>query len=148
MRPVPFKGNIIIWNIPDDFTEGQLAALFDDYGLVLGAKIDRFPYEPGRTARGLVDLAPAKAIDAAIEALDGSRVDTHKLKVRRVPEAAPKPPKAPKPRPAIPAAAYVAPSSHAVRPTVPAAEVVSTPVAPRKPVVEYLNRRKFALPAR
>lgn len=149
MRPVPFKGNIIIWNIPEDFTEGQLAALFDEYGLVLGAKIDRFPAEPGRTARGLVDLAPAKAIDAAVEALDGSRVEEHKLKVRRVPESAPKPPKPPKARPAPPA--YAAPSSHATRPMLPSAamaEVVSTPVAPRKPIVEFVTRRKFAIPAR
>src|SRR5215469_10216805 len=94
MRAAPFKGNIIVWNMPDDFTEGQLAALFDEFGLVLGAKIDRFPYEPGRTARGLVDLAPAKAVDAAIEALDGARIEASKLKVRKVPEAAPRAPKA------------------------------------------------------
>jgi hypothetical protein len=140
MRPAPFKGNIIVWNMPDDFTEGQLAALFDEFGLVLGAKIDRFPYEPGRTARGLVDLAPAKALDAAVEALDGARVEAHKLKVRRVPDAPaePKPMAAQRPRPSVPQPLQAA---------APADDSVRAPVAPRKPIVEYrsLSARKFAL---
>jgi RNA recognition motif-containing protein len=137
MRPAPFKGNIIVWNIPDDFTETQLATLFDEHGLVLGAKIDRFPEEPGRTARGLVDLAPAKAVEAAIEALDGFRVEARKLKVRKVPDPAPQPRKE---RPA--AAVSRSPS----RPVAPVAETVHAPVAPRRPIVEYrtLSARKFA----
>jgi hypothetical protein len=154
MRAAPFKGNIIIWNMPDDFTEAQLAALFDEFGLVLGAKIDRFPYEPGRTARGLVDLAPAKAVDKAIEALDGTRVEAAKLKVRRVPDAPPRPPKA-KPA-AAPGAEAQAQQRRPLpqRPLPPAhgeaphgESMVSTPVAPRKPIVEYrsLSARKFAV---
>jgi RNA recognition motif-containing protein len=144
MRPAPFKANIIIWNIPEDFTDGQLAALFDEYGLVVGAKIDRWPNEPGRTARGLVDLAPTKAVDTAIEALDGSRIEQHKLKVRRVPDP---PPKAKaKPREANGDAAR-APRPGAPRPTGPSAPrpmtmtegepSVSAPRPPRKPIVEY-----------
>jgi RNA recognition motif-containing protein len=137
MRPTPFKGNIIVWNIPDDFTEGQLATLFDDHGLVLGAKIDRFPEEPGRTARGLIDLAPAKAIEAAIEALDGFRIEAHKLKVRKVPESAPRPRKE---RPAASA------GQTPLRAPIAADEMVRAPVAPRRPIVEYrsLSARKFA----
>jgi len=140
MRPVPFKGNIIVWNIPADFTEGQLATLFDEHGLVLGAKIDRFPEEPGRTARGLIDLAPAKAVDAAIEALDGFRVEAHKLKVRKVPEAAPKPRKE---RPVVAGAAASRTPLHS---PLRVEETVRAPVAPRRPIVEYrsLSVRKFA----
>jgi len=148
MRAAPFKGNIIIWNMPDDFTEAQLAALFDEFGLVLGAKIDRFPHEPGRTARGLVDLAPAKAVDKAIEALDGTRVEAAKLKVRRVPDAPPRPPKA-KPAAAPGAEAQAARRPLPQRPMASARgeAVVSAPVAPRKPIVEYrsLSARKFAV---
>jgi len=149
MRSAPFKGNIIVWNLPEVFSEAQLAALFDDYGLVLGAKIDRFPYEPGRTARGLVDLAPAKAVDAAVEALDGFKVEAQRLKVRKVPESqkAAKPPK-----PAAPAQAVtVAPrplSLSKTGPATPAGEpTVRAPVAPRKPVVEYrsLPSRRLAM---
>jgi hypothetical protein len=128
MRAIPFKGNIIVWNLPEEFSEGQLAALFDEHGLVVGAKIDRWPHEPARAARGLVDLAPAKAVAAAIAALDGAWVDSCKLKVRAVPEAPPRPKAAPKPP----------------------APVVSTPVPPRrKPVVEYrsLPSRRFAPPS-
>src|SRR5271168_3162563 len=135
MRPAPFKANIIIWNIPEDFTDGQLAALFDDYGLVVGAKIDRWPNEPGRTARGLVDLAPAKAVDTAIEALDGSRIEQHKLKVRRVPEPPPRPKK--QPRQATGEAGRPA-RSGASRPSAPLPNLdiepsVSAPRPPRKP---------------
>ncbi len=144
MRPAPFKANIIIWNIPEDFTDGQLASLFDDYGLVVGAKIDRWPNEPGRTARGLVDLAPAKAVEAAIEALDGSRIEQHKLKVRRVPEPPPRP-KNNKPRPATGEAGRPTRLS-AARPSAPLPNLdiepsENAPRAPRKPIVEYRTTR-------
>jgi RNA recognition motif-containing protein len=147
MRAAPFKANIIIWNIPEDFTDGQLASLFDDYGLVVGAKIDRWPNEPGRTARGLVDLAPAKAVEAAIEALDGSRIEQHKLKVRRVPEPPPRPKKA---RPATGEAPrpsrLSAPRPAASRPSAPLPNLdvepsENAPRAPRKPIVEYRTSR-------
>lgn len=152
MRPAPFKANIIIWNIPEDFTEGQLATLFDDYGLVLGAKIDRFPEDPGRAARGLIDLAPAKAVDKAVEAVDGSRVEQHKLKVRKVPEAPPrvKEPKEKRPRaagePGRPPRLSV-PRPSAARSDASGEPSVSAPQAPRKPVVEYrsLPSRRLTL---
>jgi RNA recognition motif-containing protein len=153
MRPAPFKANIIIWNIPEDFTDGQLASLFDDYGLVVGAKIDRWPNEPGRTARGLVDLAPAKAVDTAIEALDGSRIEQHKLKVRRVPDPPPRP-KNNKPRPAPGDASrpsrLSAPRPGAARPSAPLPNLdvepsENAPRAPRKPIVEYRTSRSRRL---
>ena len=84
---VAFKGNIIVWNLPEDFTDAELAALFDDHGLVLGAKISRRQAAADGRPRGLVDLAPAKAVDAAVESLDGRIVGEQKLRVRRVREA-------------------------------------------------------------
>lgn len=84
MRPPrPFKGNVIVWNLPDHFTGADVAALFDEHGLVLGATVKHWPDEPGRHPRGLVDLAPDAAVERAIVALDGSAVDGHALKVRR-----------------------------------------------------------------
>ncbi len=41
MRMAPFRGNIVVTNMPEDFTGSALAALFDDFGLVLGAVIER-----------------------------------------------------------------------------------------------------------
>lgn len=87
MRPPQFKGNVIIWNLPDQFSGADLAAMFDDYGLVLGASVKHWPNEPERNPRGLVDLAPDAAVERAIAALDGSIVGTQKIKVRRAHEA-------------------------------------------------------------
>lgn len=96
MRAPRFKGNVIIWNLPPEFTASDVAALFDDYGLVLGATVKRWDDAPDRGPRGLVDLAPEPAVRRAIEALDGSTVGTRKIKVRRVQEAV-KPPASPRP---------------------------------------------------
>jgi RNA recognition motif-containing protein len=86
MRPAPFKGNIIVTNFPDDFTGASLAALFDDYGLVLGAVIERPQGASARAPRGMVSLAPPKAVEAAIESLDGQVIGSRHLKVRKAPE--------------------------------------------------------------
>ena len=82
-------------------------------------------------------------MDTAIEALDGSRIEQHKLKVRRVPDPPPKPKAKPReasgaagraPRPSAPHAG--APS--APRPMMAESEPsVSAPRPPRKPIVEY-----------
>jgi len=98
MRPAPFKGNIIVTNFPDDFTGAALAALFDDYGLVLGAVIERPQGDSNRAARGMVSLAPPKAVETAIGALDGQVIGSRHLKVRKAPEK-PKRPAGPKPAP-------------------------------------------------
>jgi len=99
MRAAPFKGNIVVTNMPEDFTGSTLAALFDDFGLVIGAVIERPNGDEARAPRGLVALAPPSAVEAAIESLDGQVIGSRHLKVRKAPEPpkrAPKKPGAPK----------------------------------------------------
>ncbi|HLI20424.1 MAG TPA: RNA-binding protein [Stellaceae bacterium] len=86
MRAAQFKGNIVVTNMPENFTGAALAALFDDYGLVLGAVIEHPQGDVERTPRGLVSLAPPSAVEAAIESLDGQVIDSRHLKVRKAPE--------------------------------------------------------------
>lgn len=80
MRAPIFHGNVVVSNLPDGFSAVQLAALFDEFGLVLGAEIDR-----NRRDRGSVILAPEPAVEKAIETLCGQIVAAKKLKVSRAP---------------------------------------------------------------
>lgn len=86
MRPAPFKGNIVVTNMPESFTGSALAALFDDFGLVLGAVIEHPNGDTERAPRGLVSLAPPSAVETAIQSLDGQVIDSRHLKVRKAPE--------------------------------------------------------------
>jgi RNA recognition motif-containing protein len=86
MRAAQFKGNIVVTNMPENFTGTALAALFDDYGLVLGAVIERAQGATERAPRGLVSLAPPSAVETAIQSLDGQVIDSRHLKVRKAPE--------------------------------------------------------------
>lgn len=86
MRAAQFKGNIVVTNMPENFTGAALAALFDDYGLVLGAVIEHPQGDVERAPRGLVSLAPPSAVEAAIQSLDGQVIDSRHLKVRKAPE--------------------------------------------------------------
>ena len=101
MRGV-FRGNIVVSNLPEGFAEGDLAALFDPYGLVLGARIDKEHPDPVQARRGIVALAPATRVEEAVKALHGSRIDAYKLKVRRLPEPPPAPPRQRRERPSAP----------------------------------------------
>ena len=85
MRRTPFAANIIVSNLPDSFSGGELASLFDDFGLVLGAVIDRPGGGGSAAARGMVNLAPPKAVETAISSLDGKVVESHHLRVRKAP---------------------------------------------------------------
>jgi len=133
MRAAPFKGNILVTNMPDDFTGAALAALFDDFGLVIGAVIERAQGEDGHAPRGLVSLAPPSAVDAAIQSLDGQVIGAHHLRVRKAPEqpkrAGPKKAVAPKrpPRAPVPPRAAATPSNFTQMPPA---------VVRRAPVVE------------
>jgi RNA recognition motif-containing protein len=86
MRAAQFKGNIVVTNMPENFTGAALAALFDDYGLVLGAVIEHPHGDTERAPRGLVSLAPPSAVETAIQSLDGQVIDSRHLKVRKAPE--------------------------------------------------------------
>ncbi|GGF30056.1 hypothetical protein GCM10011611_40170 [Aliidongia dinghuensis] len=109
MRPVPFKGNLIVTNLPDDMTAPKLADLFEDYGIVIGAEIRQIPANSGQARIGVVALAPDGAVEKAISAVDRTMVGKRKIKVGRAKPPAPKSAKAaaaasrPKPAP-MPAA--------------------------------------------
>jgi hypothetical protein len=96
MRGV-FRGNIVVSNLPEGFADGDLAALFDPYGLVLGARIDRDHPDPVQARRGIVALAPATRVEEAVKAMHGQRIDAYRLKVKKLPEPPPSAPRQPKP---------------------------------------------------
>jgi RNA recognition motif-containing protein len=83
MRPSNFQGNIHIINFPISTTAAELAALFDDYGLVLGAHIKTIASDGGHLRLGIVAMAPDNAADKAIEALQGHVLGGQKLKLKR-----------------------------------------------------------------
>jgi hypothetical protein len=131
--------------------------LFDAYGLVLGAKVERWHDRPGG-AQGMVDLAPATSVAKAIEALNGQTLAGNKIAVRPAPVRT-KPKLAPSQRPAAPA-----PPRPAMSPRTPRLEPnpmagygeraapsysVSRPQASRQVVVEYrAPSRRIAVPPR
>lgn len=154
MRAPVFKGNVVVSNLPATVTANDLADLFDQYGLVLGAKIERWHNRPGG-AQGMVDLAPDTSVDKAIAALHGHMLGTSKLSVRRVPKPAAKPKSAgPKRAPMAAAPAPRAPLSTpvAARPApaaVPSSVAFPAQPAPvRKVVVEYRTPRRVTIPPR
>jgi RNA recognition motif-containing protein len=83
MRPSNFQGNIHIINFPSSTSAAELAELFDDFGLVLGAHIKSIPSTGGHLRLGIVSLAPDKVADKAIEALQGYQLGGQKLKLKR-----------------------------------------------------------------
>ncbi|HEV8014992.1 MAG TPA: hypothetical protein VGP48_05645 [Stellaceae bacterium] len=144
MRAAQFKGNIVVTNMPESFTGAALAALFDDYGLVLGAVIERSQGASERAPRGLVSLAPPSAVETAIQSLDGQVIDSRHLKVRKAPE--------PKKRAAGPKLG--APPRRSARPEAPRVSptVSSSSFAPAAPVVvrraPVVERRSLGAPTK
>ena len=146
MRPVPFKGNLIVTNLPDDMTAPKLADLFEEYGVVIGAEIRQIPANAGPATIGVVALAPEGAVDKAISAIDRTMVGARKIKVGRAKPQAPKPPKAaPKAPLAVAAPRPASAPLSAPRPFV--AETLDGKMAApatktaRAVVIEYKNRR-------
>jgi RNA recognition motif-containing protein len=147
MRAAQFKGNIVVTNMPENFTGSALAALFDDYGLVLGAVIEHPQGDTERAPRGLVSLAPPSAVETAIQSLDGQVIDSRHLKVRKAPEPKKRAPGQAKPagarrppRPEMPRAAAPAATAAAMADYAPAPVVVR-----RAPIVE---RRSLGAPTK
>jgi RNA recognition motif-containing protein len=147
MRPANFQGNIHIINFPPETTAAELAALFDDYGLVLGAHIKRIPQESGSLRLGIVAIAPNEAADKAIEALQGHVLGGQKLKLKRaVPPV--KGERKPAPRRQDRPAGMERPMGDrpmSERPTLSASRERFPAMAPQEPprkvIVEYRNRR-------
>jgi len=127
-------------------TADDLADLFDQYGLVLGAKIERWHDRPGG-AQGMVDLAPDTSVDKAIEALHGSMVGTHKLAVRRAPKPTAKAKKPAAQRTSTPVSFAVAKEPMA-RPAGTPLTFPASAAPVRKVVVEYRTPRRIVLPPR
>ena len=127
MRADRFMGNVFVANLPREFTDEQLAEIFDPYGIVVGALIARDPVTKQSKGCGLVNIAQSGAIDRAIKGLNGTSVGGRKIEVR-----------AADPDMAI----SVRSDRPAPRPPSPAATVITS--RPRRPVqVEYrsLSRR-------
>lgn len=144
MRAAQFKGNIVVTNMPENFTGSALAALFDDFGLVLGAVIEHPNGDTERAPRGLVSLAPPSAVETAIQSLDGQVIDSRHLKVRKAPEPKKRAPGA------KPAQARRAPRTDMPRAAAPAAAAMAdyspAPVVVRRaPIVE---RRSLGAPTK
>ena len=135
MRPVPFKGNLIVTNLPDDMTAPKLADLFEEYGIVIGAEIRQIPANAGPATIGVVALAPDGAVEKAISAVDKSMIGTRKIKVGRAKPQAPRAKASPK-------AAAAAPSRPAA-----AAPKASTPAPTPRPYVAEAYDGKMAAPA-
>ena len=83
MRPSNFQGNIHVINFPSSTSAAELAELFDEFGLVMGAHIKSIPSTGGHLRLGIVSLAPDKVADKAIEALQGYQLGGQKLKLKR-----------------------------------------------------------------
>lgn len=143
MRQTKFRGNVFVANLPNSYTDEDLARLFDDYGIVVGAFLARDAATRASKGCGLVNIAPPRAAEAAIAALNGSTVGGRKIEVRiATPGMAitiPKPPRHPSapPRPSLrdePGFAERGDASFQPRPP--------RPAAARPVVVEYRNRFK------
>jgi len=97
MRKQTFRGNVFVANLPQGFTDADLAEIFDAFGLVIGALLARDGKTGAAKTHGLVDIAPDRAADAAIAAMNGTVIDGSQIEVRRadpamsitVPSAAP-----------------------------------------------------------
>ena len=98
MRQTKFRGNVFVANLPHAFNDEQLAQLFDSYGLVLGACLARDAATAASKGCGLVNVAPPRAAEAAIAALNGATVAGRRIEVRAAaPDMAislPRPPRA------------------------------------------------------
>lgn len=101
MRTEKIRGNVFVANLPRGFSDEALAEAFDPYGIVLNAYIARDPVTGETQGHGLVQIAPDKAADKAIEALNATRVGGRRIEARRAdPDMGitpPKPKHAPRP---------------------------------------------------
>lgn len=84
MRYRPPSANILVSNLPEDLTANDLAELFDEFGLVLNARIGGRS-DPKLPPRGFIDLAPTASVERAVSSLNGRVVRSRKLKVSKLP---------------------------------------------------------------
>ncbi len=82
MRSDKFSGNVFVANLPKDFTDNQLAEIFDPFGMVIGALIARDPLTGESKGCGLVNIAQTGAIERAVSGLNGQKVGGRRIEVR------------------------------------------------------------------
>lgn len=82
MRADKFHGNVFIANLPKDFTDTQVAEIFDPYGMVIGAMIARDAVTGESKGCALVNIAPVAAGERAVKALNGKTVGGRRVEVR------------------------------------------------------------------
>lgn len=83
MRPDKIRGNVFVANLPRGFTDAELAEAFDPYGVVLIAHIARDPATGETQGHGLVQIAPDRAAEKAIEGLNATRLGGRRIEARR-----------------------------------------------------------------
>src|SRR5215470_11222747 len=82
MRKQTFRGNVFVANLPQGFTDADLAQIFDAFGLVIGALLARDSKTGALKTHGLVDIAPQRAADAAVAAMNGTVIGGSQIEVR------------------------------------------------------------------
>lgn len=82
MRPMKFRGNVFVANLPKGMKDEQLAEAFDRFGLVLGAFVARDSANGTTKGHGLVNIAPQRAAADAVEAMNGMEIGRRKIEVR------------------------------------------------------------------
>ena len=83
MRPDKIRGNVFVANLPRGFTDAQLAEAFDPYGIVLSAHLARDPATGETLAHGLVQLAPDRAVEAAVAGVNETGIAGRRIEARR-----------------------------------------------------------------
>src|SRR5258708_35250091 len=79
MRQQKFRGNVFVANLPKGYTDEQLAAAFDPFGIVVGAFLARDPATGTSKRYGLVSIAPERAATAAVAAMNGTEIGGRRL---------------------------------------------------------------------
>jgi len=82
MRKQKFRGNLFVANLPQGYTDEELAKAFDPYGIVISAFLARDPKTGAPKTHGLVNIAPDRAAKEAAAALNGSQVGGRHIEVR------------------------------------------------------------------
>jgi RNA recognition motif-containing protein len=82
MRAKFSRGNVFVANVPPEFSDEQLAEVFDPFGIVLSAHVARDPATGERLRYGFVDIATERAAARAVAAMNGATLGGHSLDVR------------------------------------------------------------------
>lgn len=83
MRPDKIRGNVFVANLPRGFTDAQLAEAFDAHGIVLSAHLARDPATGETLGHGLVQLAPDRAVEDAVVAVNETGIAGRRIEARR-----------------------------------------------------------------